>query len=112
MKPTRLLVGLFLMGLICLAGQASPAELPAPVGAVNDFADLIPAASKPRLEALAAEILNKTGVSMVVATFQDLGGEDIGTFSTGLYQAWGIGRAGEDKGVLMLLALAERRFRI
>ncbi|MBW2618066.1 MAG: TPM domain-containing protein [Deltaproteobacteria bacterium] len=112
MKLTRLLGGVFLVGLIWLAGSAWAVEFPPPEGAINDFADLIPAASEPRLEALAAEILSKTGVSMVVATFKDLSGEDIDTFSTGLYQAWGVGRAGEDKGVLMLLALKERRFRI
>ena len=112
MKLTRLLGGVLLVGLIWLAGVAWAVDFPPPEGAINDFADLIPSASEPRLEALAAEILRKTGVSMVVATFPDMSGEDIDTFSTELYKAWGIGRAGEDKGVLMLLALAERRFRI
>jgi uncharacterized protein len=33
-------------------------------------------------------------------------------YATRLYESWGIGKKGEDKGVLILLALKERRVRI
>lgn len=64
------------------------------------------------MEALSREVLAKTGYSLVVATFETSGGQDIESFATELFKAWGIGRKGEDKGVLLVLALKERQFRI
>jgi uncharacterized protein len=49
---------------------------------------------------------------LVVVTLPDLGGSDIETYATGLYENWGIGEKGEDRGVLILLAQKERRVRI
>ena len=61
---------------------------------------------------MAREVLEKTGASLVVATFKTTGGRDIESFATELFQAWGIGKKGEDRGLLMLIALKERRFRL
>ncbi len=87
-------------------------DFPPPKGAVNDFANIIPPESRSRMTALAEEVLEKTEVSLVVATFATTGGRDIETFATALFSAWGVGKKGEDKGVLLLVALKERRFRI
>ncbi|HOG82417.1 MAG TPA: TPM domain-containing protein [Smithellaceae bacterium] len=81
--------------------------------AVNDFAGVIDAANAVKMESLAREILQKTGMSVVVVTMPELGSaEEINLYATGLYQAWGIGKKGEDKGVLILLAVKERQIRI
>lgn len=101
--------------LLIVATEAAGAEkkqFPRPTGAVNDFAGIIPAGAKASMEALAAEILDKTGTAVVVATMQSLDGEDPDMYATDLYAAWGIGKKGEDKGVLMFLAVQERRVRI
>lgn len=57
-------------------------------------------------------MLQKTGTSLVVVTIADLGDSDIRSYATGLYEKWGIGKKGEDKGVLILFAQKERRIRI
>ena len=81
--------------------------------AVNDFAGVIDAANVAKMESLAREILQKTGMSVVVATVPELGpAEEINLYANGLYQAWGIGKKGEDKGVLIFLAVKERQIRI
>ena len=81
--------------------------------AVNDFAGVIDATNAAKMESLAREILQKTGMSVVVVTMPELGpAEEINLYATGLYQAWGIGKKGEDKGVLILLAVKERQIRI
>ncbi len=113
----RFLAGVFALAVLlasfsALAGQAAAIDFPPPQGAVNDFARVIPPQYRASMEALAREVLQKTGVAMVVATFRTTGGADIETFANELYEAWGIGKKGEDKGVLMLVALKERRFRI
>lgn len=86
--------------------------LPKPVGAVNDFAGVIPAKYKEPMERIAREVLEKTGTAVVIATLKDTGGNDATDYANRLYEAWGIGEKGKDKGVLIFLALKERRVRI
>jgi len=91
---------------------AGAEKFPAPVGAVNDFANLISPQYRQEMTALAREILEKTGTSVVVVTLPTVGDNDPREYANRLYQAWGIGKKGEDKGVLIFLALKERRIRI
>jgi uncharacterized protein len=100
-------------GLLLFILPAAAAEtLPKPVGAVNDFANIIPGTYRQEMNVLAREVLEKTGTAIVVATFPTIGDNDPRDFANRLYQAWGIGKKGEDKGVLIFLALKERRIRI
>jgi len=81
--------------------------------AVNDFAHVIDAESTSKMEALAREVLQKTGTAIVVATVPSIGeSEDVSMYANGLYQAWGIGKKGEDKGVFIILTVKERKIRI
>ena len=89
-------------------------KYPAPQGtAVNDFANVIDPASSAKMESLAREVLQKTGTAVVVATVATVGeDEDYRLYANGLYKAWGIGKKGEDKGVLIFLVVKERKIRI
>ena len=88
-------------------------KYPSPRGAVNDFANVIDPADAARMEALAREVLQKTGTAVVVATVDTVGENgDYNLYANGLYQAWGIGKKGEDKGVLIFLTVKERKIRI
>lgn len=81
--------------------------------AVNDFANVIDAENAAKMEALAREVLQKTGTAVVVATVPTIGeNEDYNMYANGLYKAWGIGKKGEDKGVLIFLTVKERKIRI
>jgi uncharacterized protein len=96
------------------AGHCAAADppFPRPTGAVNDFANVIPADQRAAMEGLAREVLQKTGTAVVVATVPTVGDRVVDDYATRLYESWGIGKKGEDKGVLILLALKERRVRI
>jgi len=72
----------------------------------------VDAASADSIESLALELREKTGAELAVATFPNLGGEEIEPAATELFAAWGVGRKGKDDGVLILLAREERRVRI
>lgn len=85
---------------------------PPPTGAVNDFAGVIPTEYKNKIARLSQEVLQRTGVAIVVATFPEIGDNSPEDFTNRLYQAWGIGRKGEDRGVLIFVAVKERKFRI
>jgi uncharacterized protein len=82
------------------------------MGAVNDFARVIPPDYKNRMESLAREVLEKTGTAIVVVTVETIGDNELNDYVNSLYKAWGIGKKGEDKGVLIFLTVKERKFRI
>jgi uncharacterized protein len=81
--------------------------------ALNDFAGVVDRDHAAKIETLSREVLEKTGTSIVVVTMQAIGeNEDINRYVNGLYTAWGIGTKGEDRGLLIFLAMEERRVRI
>lgn len=111
----RYSLAIFLITLMCLTAENSlmgADTFPAPRGAVNDFAGVIAPEYRTRMERLAEEVLQKTGTAVVIATVTSIGDADPADYANRLYEAWGIGAKGEDKGVLIFLALQERRIRI
>jgi len=107
---TLLLAAAFLF--FTASALAAGETFPKPAGAVNDFAGVIPAQYAGPMENLAREVLEKTGTAIVVATVKTVGDNDPNDYANRLYQAWGIGKKGEDKGILIFLAVKERRIRI
>lgn len=105
-----LICGLIL--LVNLGIAKADTKYPKPIGAVNDFAGVISPDYERKMELLANEVLQKTGTSIVVATVETVGDIDYSIYANELYQAWGIGEKGEDKGVLIFLTLKERKLRI
>lgn len=110
---------LAMLTLLALAtGSLAALDYPRPTGqgglpsAVGDFAKMIPAQARQTMEAVAAELLQKTGAAVVVATVPSLDGESVEQAGVRLFQKWGLGKKGEDKGVLILLAPKERKLRI
>ena len=93
------------------SAEAQP-PFPRPQGAVNDFASVIPPNDKQRMETISREVLQKTGTSIVIATVDTVGDSDYETYANELYADWGIGKKGEDKGVLIFLTKKERKIRI
>jgi len=108
--PVLCFLGLIFALIIPLNAKAI--KFPQPVNAVNDFAEVIPAEYEDKMNQLARTLWDQTRTAFVVATFKDLGGEGPEEFSSKLYEAWGIGQKGDDRGILILLTLKERRIRI
>jgi uncharacterized protein len=93
--------------LPCLA--AAQDRLPKPTGFVNDFANVIPGPQRSRIAAVCTELNRKTGAELAVATVPDLGGSTVEVYANRLFQEWGLGQKGKDNGVLILLAVADRK---
>lgn len=104
---------LFILALLFMPpASLGQQPFPKPKGLINDFANVISPSYEQQLERTTAELLNKTGTPVVVVTMPDLGGEDYNEYANRLYETWGIGKKGEDKGVLILVAIKERKMRI
>jgi len=92
--------------------ESAAQQYPQPRGYVSDFAEIIPASEESRISSLCAQVEEKTTAEIAVVTMPDIGGESEELYATELFQRWGIGKKGRDNGILLFLALAERRFRI
>lgn len=86
--------------------------IPKPRGLVNDFAGVLDASYEAKIRAVVTELLQKTQVPVVVVTMPDIGGAEYNDYANRLYETWGIGRKGVDKGVLIFITLKERKMRI
>jgi uncharacterized protein len=105
-----LLVGLLFVALFTpVLVHAQALNFPQTNVPINDYAEIIPPEYEARMDRLAQAVWEKTGTALVVATFRDVGGESPRIFATKLYEAWGIGKKGEHKGVLLLVAVKERQ---
>ncbi|WP_159589373.1 TPM domain-containing protein [Chelativorans xinjiangense] len=99
-------------GLLLFAVSALAAELPQLTGRVVDNAGLLDAGAEAGLTEKLAAFEAKSSDQIVVATIESLDGEAIEPYANRLFRAWGLGQAGEDNGVLLLVALNDRRMRI
>ncbi|MEJ2111565.1 MAG: TPM domain-containing protein [Acidobacteriota bacterium] len=91
----------------CLASAQD--RLPKPTGWVNDFANVIPASQEQQIAAVSAELNSKTGAELAVVTVSDLNNMPVESYANTLFKEWGIGKKGEDNGVLVLLAVSDRK---
>ncbi|MDR1908953.1 MAG: TPM domain-containing protein [Spirochaetaceae bacterium] len=108
----RLLPGLFaLCAALSLSAQAR-GTLPEPSGYVNDFAGVMDAGDLRAAEALASALETGTGAQLAVVTVESYAPyPSLDDFSLALAGAWGIGGRNDD-GVLLILAVRERRVKI
>jgi uncharacterized protein len=81
---------------------------PEPISNVSDYANLLSDEDVSEIEALIDAVLEQTKTTFAVAIFDDLGHESVPMYGAKLYEAWGIGDKGQDKGLLLLVALAQR----
>src|SRR6266852_1485870 len=83
-----------------------------PAGYVSDLAGVISPEARTWLEALCAEVEQKTGAQMAIVTVQSLEGESVENYAVDLYKQLGVGSKKENRGVLLLVAPNERKYRI
>ena len=90
----------------------SPQEPPYLSAYVMDEANLLSAAAEGALNERLQAFASESGSQVVVLTVPNLGGSTIEEFSIRRAEAWQLGRADQDDGVLFVIAQAERRMRI
>ena len=83
-----------------------------PSGYVTDLAGVIGAEKKAGLEALGTELEQKTGAQMAIVTVRSLDGESVEDYAVDLFKQLGIGAKKDNRGILLLLAPNDRKYRI
>jgi uncharacterized protein len=108
-------IALILSILFCASsGSRLPAaekvEQLSPQGYVNDFAGVIDAESRQKITALSEELDRKAGAQLAVVTIHTLEGDTAQDFANRLFEKWGVGPKGKDRGVMVLLAVDDRQY--
>ncbi|KAB2962122.1 TPM domain-containing protein, partial [Zoogloea sp.] len=101
--------------LLCLVAPLQAQELqPVPklVARVTDGAGLLSVAQRDALEARLASFEKEKGAQVAVLTVASTAPELIEAYSIRVVDAWRLGRAGVDDGVLFIIARDDRRMRI
>lgn len=102
-----------LLLLVALAISAYPQpKFPELTGRIVDNAGLIKPEDRAAIEAELAALEQKSTDQLVVVTLPSLQGYEIEDFGYQLGRKWGIGQAGRNNGVLLIVAPNERRVRI
>jgi len=79
---------------------------------VNDYAGILSAPERAKLETTLAERERATGAQMFIAIFSSLEGENVEDVAVRLEERWKVGRKGVDNGVLLVVFLNDRKLRI
>ena len=98
--------------LLLAPGASSALEVPFLAGRVNDLAGVLSTASEDRIEQRLAQLEAAEGSQIAVLTIPSLEGEPLEDYSLRVAETWQLGRAGDDDGVLLLIARDDRKMRI
>jgi uncharacterized protein len=112
-RLARVATILCVLGGIVLAAVCVSAEPIASLHAtnyVNDFAGVLDAATQARLNDLCQQVDQKAHAQIAVVTVKSVDGQDVVSYAVALYQKWGIGSKGKDRGVLILLATNDHKY--
>jgi uncharacterized protein len=96
------------------AADSHGVEIPTlPAAPVVDMADIIDNATETKLNRYLKELEAKTGAQMAILTLNSLDGQAIEDLSISIaHDRWRLGQKGKDNGVLMVIALNDRKYRI
>lgn len=89
---------------------AEKVEQLSPQGYVNDFAQVVDAGSQQKITALCEELDQKTDAQLAIVTIHTLEGDTAQDFANRLFQKWGVGPKGKDRGVMVLLAVDDHQY--
>jgi uncharacterized protein len=106
--PRALLV--LLAGCVAATLGAEKVEQLRATNYTNDFAGVLSAQGETRLNALCKEVDQKARAQIAIAVIRSLEGAAPEDFANRLFARWGVGYKGDNRGVLILLAVEDRKY--
>jgi uncharacterized protein len=100
--------------LLSCVGTLKAADFPwgRPDGFVTDRASLLSPETKDRITKVVGNLEAKTGAEIAVVTVDRLDSGDIKGTAVSIFNGWGLGKKGKDNGILILLAVQDRKVHI
>lgn len=110
MKRSLLYILLFLFSFGVSAQKLPPR--PVPPRLVNDLAHVLSPQQSQILESRLVALDDSTSNQIAIVTIPSLDGYDVSDYANKLFRNWAIGTKKNNNGILILVAVAERRVRI
>ena len=89
----------------------SPIPRPSPFTPVVDYANVIDAETRQKLESIYVNLKQRADIEFAVVTVDTTGDQDIFDYSLAVARGWGIGsKEGEKNGLLLLVAIKDRKY--
>jgi uncharacterized membrane protein YgcG len=108
----RVIIFVLMLSLISLGwfganvGVHAQTKLPAASGHVNDFAEVLDATTRARLEKVLDNLKQRTGIDFVIATVKSTGSEKLYDYSLRIARDWDVGvMTSPKKSVLLTICL-------
>jgi uncharacterized protein len=114
-NPTFVLPALLLWACLLSAGaltaraQAVKSPLPQPTSPVSDYAQVIDAQTKQRIENILVNLDKQAQIEFGVVTIKTTGGQEIFDYSLAVMRGWGIGSS-DKPGLLLLVAVDDHKY--
>jgi len=109
------MISIFLISQIVAIGLVN-AEIKYPKATelkyVNDYAKVLDSKSTQYILSVGKELEAKTGAQAAVVVIDSLQGVPIESYATGIFRSYGIGQKDKNNGLLILLAVKERKWRV
>lgn len=98
--------------VIFFSQSAAAIDVPRLNARVNDYAGILSSSEESALESLLIDTENKTSSQVALLTIPSLEGEVLEDYSIKVAEKWELGQKKFDNGVLVLVAMAEKKIRI
>ena len=85
---------------------------PSPYKYLNDYTGTIDETSTKEIVSIGKELEDKTGAQAVVVVVDSTEGAPIEDYAINLFREWGIGQSDKNNGLLMLLSINDKRWRV
>ncbi|MFN7312302.1 MAG: TPM domain-containing protein [Bacteroidota bacterium] len=108
-KVLLLTASTFLLGINTLYAKDIPAK---PNALVNDYANILTGNEKQALEQKLLNYEDSTSTQITIVIEQSLDGDDLFDYCQRLAESWGIGVKGKNNGILIYVAIGDRKSRI
>jgi uncharacterized protein len=106
-------LAVFVMALLALAAPAGAKEkIPGFSAPVVDAANVVPVDVERRVDAELVDFKQRTGKQIAIALVDTTGNQSLEDYTIDLARAWGVGTKDKDNGVLLLIAVQDRKVRI
>ncbi len=97
---------------LLLALQARALNVPRLQGYVNDYAHMVSGSARTKLEEELKSFEQSDSTQLVILTIPSLEGEPPEDYSIKVVEAWKLGQARKDNGILLLVSKDDRKMRI
>ena len=108
------LPGVLLGILVFLVGpswgkSSQEQQFPTPLGYVSDYAHVLDDEWYAQIRAVCKDLETNTAVEMLIVTLESIQPLQVQDYASRLYEAWRIGTAQQERGMLLLVAVKERQ---